>query len=526
MVDASSRGLYYRERGWWPGVPLADAFAVHLRSDPDALAVVDDAGRRLTRAQLDNAAEHFASRLTSLGVTAGDVVLIFMPNCSAWQIVLLGVLRAGAVPASLPVRTDEANLTYVVELCGAQAIVTAGEDDPSVCALAYKGAAACNSAPIVVVLEDEAKDVTITMPRRAEPELASLVDHVMFTSSTTGKPKGVLHTADTLAALNITFAERFDLNAQTPIFMPSPLGHSIGTIHGARLALHCGAPLVIQSRWDVSQALDLVAQHGCYFTAAATPFLKDLVDASARASSVKLESMRWFLCGGAQVPPTLMDRAETEFPNTRVTVLWGMTEGGLTTSVADSPRDKMLSTAGIALPGLELRIISPSGEDVELGGEGELSMRGPGVFTGYCGQDDLYQSTLTPDGYFCTGDLARIDGGGYVAITGRLKDIIIRGGVNISPVPIENALAAHADIQAVAVVGYPDERLGERICAVVVLSPGAQLNEADVQAFAQSSGLPKSYWPEVVRFMPDFPRTPAGKIRKNLVRDEITRNYC
>ena len=335
-----------------------------------------------------------------------------------------------------------------------------------------------------------------------------------------------MHTGDTLAALNVTFAERFGLGPDSPIFMPSPLGHSVGAIHGARLALHTGAPLVLQDRWDPARALEAIAAHGCRFTAAATPFLKDLVDvpwpaAAAAARGPKLGSLSWFLCGGAQVPPSLMEQAQAEFPNTRVTVLWGMTEGGLTTCTAESPREKMLATAGIALPGLELRTLDASGELTPPGTEGELAMRGPGVFVGYYAQASLYESLLTPDGFFRTGDLARIDGEGYLRITGRAKDLIIRGGVNISPVPVEDALAACPGVRAVAVVGYPDERLGERICAVVETEGDAPAELGALTGFLRDRGLPKHLWPELVRTVGELPRTAAGKIRKLELRDRI-----
>ena len=216
-----------------------------------------------------------------------------------------------------------------------------------------------------------------------------------------------------------------------------------------------------------------------------------------------------------------MEQAEAEFPNTRVTVLWGMTEGGLTTCTAESPREKVLSTAGIGLPGLELRTLDERGEETAPGAEGELAMRGPGVFVGYYGQEPLYESLLTPDGFFRTGDLARIDGDGYLRITGRVKDLIIRGGVNISPVPVEDALAAFPGVRAVAVVGYPDERLGERICAVVETAGDAPVELRALSEFLRERGLPKRYWPELVRRVEAFPRTAAGKIRKIDLRNRI-----
>jgi acyl-CoA synthetase (AMP-forming)/AMP-acid ligase II len=326
-----------------------------------------------------------------------------------------------------------------------------------------------------------------------------------------------MHSTDTLAALNLAFSERFGLGPDTPIFMASPLGHSVGTYHGVRLAMWNGAPLVLQRRWDPEAALGIIDREGCAFTAAATPFLKDLLDAPWSGTRPKLAPMTSFLCGGAQVPPALMEQAAEIFPQTFVTVLWGMTEGGLTTCVPESPHDKLLTTAGFGLPGLEVCALDDQERALSAGEEGELAMRGPGVFIGYCGQDDFYRSLLTETGFFRTGDLARIDGDGYVQITGRLKDLIVRGGVNISPVPIEDAIAAHPAVKSVAVIGHPDERLGERICAVIVAADPAPGTDEIIE-FVKSHGLSKAYWPEHVRRIDAMPATPAGKIRKNDLR--------
>ena len=200
-----------------------------------------------------------------------------------------------------------------------------------------------------------------------------------------------------------------------------------------------------------------------------------------------------------------------------------MTEGGLTTCVAGSTPGQVETTVGVGLPGLELRTLG-TGMRLQTCGEGELAMRGPGVFNGYYGQPQLYAEHIIGDGFFRTGDLARIDSDGYVAITGRLKDLIIRAGVNISPVETENAIAAHPDVVAVAVIGWPDERLGERICAVAATS--APLDLDDVVAFCAKQGLARRYWPERLIQVDHFPRTAAGKIRKQQLRDELVTAFA
>ncbi|MGI9334578.1 MAG: class I adenylate-forming enzyme family protein [Gammaproteobacteria bacterium] len=517
------RSRWYREQGWWPGERLQDRYARVVEARADELAVVDDRGRRYTHAQLWQRSQSLADGLAAHGLRARDVALIFMPNWAEWSIALLAVLRLGAVPANIPIRTDTETLHYAAELCDARVLIASERHGASPTGDMARAAAARAHRRPVLSIDEQGGTQWYGEPAGTEIEgvRSPELDHLMFTSSTTGLPKAVMHTADTLAALHIGFSERFALGPDQPIFMPSPLGHSVGCIHGARLSLYNGAPLVLQDRWDPQTALAMVARHGCTFTAAATPFLKDLVDAPWNDARPKLDCMRWFLCGGAQVPPALMQNARQQMPNTFVTVLWGMTEGGLTTCLAESAPEKLLHTAGAGLPGLELCVLGADASKLPPGEEGELAMRGPGVFVGYYAQKALYRSLLTRDGFFRTGDLACIDEQGYVRITGRIKDLIVRGGVNISPVPIEDALAAHPGVQAVAVIGYPHERLGERICAVVIANRDAVPGAGVLEAFVRDRGLPKHLWPELVRFVDDFPRTAAGKIRKLELRQRI-----
>ncbi len=520
----SDRAARYRSAGWWPDQPLLERYRAVIRDASDGLAVVDDAGRSLTHAGLLDAGHEMARALADAGVGERDIVVVAMPNRVAWQVVFVALLELAAVPMTIPVTTDADTIAYLVDLVGARAIVVAAQrGDAETSALGWDAASrAASPVAAISVRDDLGLDVRTTpgterQPARAPAEL----DHVMTTSSTTGLPKAVMHTANTLAALNITFAERFGLDASSPILMASPLGHSVGAIHGARLALHTGAPLVLLDRWEPTRALALATEHRCAFTAAATPFLKDLVDAPAARDAPKLATLRWFLCGGAPVPPSLMDAAEAQFPQTEITVLWGMTEGGLTTSTAQTPRDVRRVSAGIGLPGLELAIVNPDGARLATGASGELVMRGPGVFVGYLGQEDLYRGSLTPEGFFRTGDLAQLDEAGYVRLTGRLKDLIIRGGVNISPVPLEDALAGHPAVRSAAVVGYPDERLGERICAVVVPQDGAEPSFDELIAWLEQSGLPRRLWPERLELVPAMPQTAAGKIRKVELRRSL-----
>ena len=523
-ANRAERERRYRAKGWWSGERLRDRYAVLARRFEDRLAVADSTGRQLSHGGLWQESGRLAENLKEGGIGRGDIVILLLPNIVVGQVAFVALLRLGAIPASLPTRTDPDTVAYVAGLTGARALISVERHGSARLGdIAREAASTCGHG-LGVCLVDESVGMWRTAPAsRGTPSPASAANlaHIMFTSSTTGRPKAVMHSEDTLAALNIGFTERFSLGPDAPIFLASPLGHSIGAIHGTRLSLHTGAPLVLQDVWDPERAFETIEEFGCAFTAAATPFLKDLVDARWPRSTPKLAPLRSFLCGGAQVPPSLMEAAQAQFPNTFVTVLWGMTEGGLVTCVRESPREKLMSTAGIGLPGLELRCLDAAGDTLPAGEEGELAMRGPGVFIGYFGQQDLYDSMITDDGFFRTGDLARIDVDGYVRITGRLKDLIIRGGVNISPAPIENALSDHLDVNAVAVIGYPDERLGERICAVVVVN-GEAPSLDDLIAHARARRLPKHHCPEVLYVVDAMPMTPAGKIRKADLRAIVT----
>ncbi len=516
VADDAAAG--YRRAGWWTGERLVDRFESHVAEAPDDPAVVSGSDT-LSRADLWNAAGEAAEKIRAIVGDARRVVVVHLPNSASWMVIFLAVLRSGYVPATPPVTTEADHLRHIFELIRPALAISVGRHRRASPVEAVQEAAARTAGVAVGLAGRMSLDMYSTgSGSKGTDHVPEATAHLMFTSSTTGPPKAVSHSEDSLATLNRQFAERFDLNGRTPVFMPSPLGHSVGAIHGARLSMFLGAPLILQDRWDAVTALELVARHRAAFTAAATPFLLDLANARWHGVESKLAPLRSFLCGGAQVPPALIHRCRSEFPNTFVTPLWGMTEGGLTTCVDSSTDLQVETTVGIGLPGLELRTLD-AGMRMADCGAGELVMRGPGVFNGYFGQPELYAEHLVGDGFFRTGDLARIDADGYVSITGRVKDLIIRGAVNISPVDTENTIAAHPDVAGVAVIGWPDERLGERICAVV--QANAPLDFRQVLAFCADRGLSRRYWPERLEVVDRFPRTASGKIRKLQLRSAL-----
>ena len=519
---ADAAAARYRAAGWWTGRPLLNRFESHLALSPDALALVSG-DETLSRAELWSAAGEAAEKIRDVAGPGRRVVVLHLPNTTAWPVMFLAVLRAGHVPATPPVTTTADHLRHIFELTEPALAISVSRHRQAAPVESVQQAAA--AAGVAVGLAEGrslhirgARGVAATGAPAPGVDVPEATAHLMFTSGTTGAPKAVSHSEDSLATLNRQFAERFFLGPDTPLFMPSPLGHSVGAIHGARLSMFLGAPLIVQDQWHPATALGLVEHHRAAFTAAATPFLFDLANAPRHGTEPKLAPLRYFLCGGAQVPPALIRRCRTEFPNTFVTPLWGMTEGGLTTCVATSSDEQVETTVGVGLPGLELRTLD-DGMRLKEYGAGELAMRGPGVFNGYFAQPERYAEHLIGAGFFRTGDLARIDADGYVSITGRAKDLIVRGGVNISPVETENVIAAHPDVAAVAVIGWPDERLGERLCAAVQTT--APLTLDALLTFCRAQGLPRRYWPERCESVERFPRTAAGKIRKHELLSQL-----
>jgi non-ribosomal peptide synthetase component E (peptide arylation enzyme) len=256
--------------------------------------------------------------------------------------------------------------------------------------------------------------------------------------------------------------------------------------------------------------------------AAATPFLMDMVYHPALKQYQNLPSLRLFLCGGASVPERLRLDARAQLPHTFTSPLWGMTEcGGVTTCPFDAPEDKLLNTDGLPCNAMELKVVDARGNALPAGVDGELMVRGPMVARGYIGQPHLTAEHFLADGFFRTGDQARMDGDSYIKITGRIKDLIIRGGVNISPVEIEHVLFAHPKVVNAAVVGYADARLGERSCAFVVLARGESLTLADVQQWMASAGVAKPKWPERLEQVEALPMTASGKVQKFRLREML-----
>jgi len=349
--------------------------------------------------------------------------------------------------------------------------------------------------PLSDVLE---RDHGVAPPQR-DP---SAVSELIFTSGTEATPKAIMHTEQTTNFSARVAATDMQIDGGDVVWMPSPLGHSTGFNYGLRFALYHGLPLVLQDRWDPAVAVDVIARERCSYTLAATTFLRELVAESVRRG-VRVDSLRCFGCGGAPVPPALVEEADAH--GVRVLRLYGSTEALVATwNRPDAPRAARVNTDGTPMTGVEVELR-----------DREIFTRGPNTCVGFFADPERTAATFDADGWVRSGDLATLDADGNLTIVGRKKELIIRGGMNITPRELEDLIGGFAEVSTVAVVGTPDERLGEAVCACVVLQPGANLELATVVERLRNVGVATYKLPQRLELLDALPTTASGKIQKH-----------
>jgi len=529
------------EAGLWGERTILDYLEDAVRRSPDKAAFVDRnsmTGRRgaVTYRQLERASRRIAVGLAKRGIEAGDVVAFQLPNW--WETVALHLacVRLGAISNPLMPIFRARELRFMLGLAEAKAFVVPRRfrefDYPALAAGLKPELPALREVFVVGGEGPQSFEAALLEPRweeapgagdllRARRPGANDVIELIYTSGTTGEPKGALHTSNTLLAAVLPYAERFGLDANDVMFMASPLAHQTGFLYGLMMPIVLGAKGVLQDVWSAEVAARLIQDEGCTFTMAATPFLADLTNSPATAAC-DISSFRTFVCGGAPVPRVLVQQAGERL-GARIISAWGMTENGaVTTTRPGDPPDKVFGTDGLPNKGFELRVVDPDGRPLPANRDGELQVRGPGCFVGYLKRPQLYGTD--DEGWFSTGDLARLDEDGYARIVGRAKDIIIRGGENVPVVEVEEVLYRHPAVLDAAVVAMPHARLGELGCAFVALKPGGALDFAGMQKWLGENGLAKTYWPERLELVEAMPRTPSGKIQKFKLR-ETARAY-
>ncbi|VVD76486.1 cyclohexanecarboxylate-CoA ligase [Pandoraea terrigena] len=526
-------------RGWWPERTINDALDAALAAWPDkvALTAVSTATgqtTQLTYAALADAAERLALGLLRRGVGRGDVVACQLPNGWPFAVTYLACARIGAVLNPLMHIFRERELSFMLRHGEAKVFIVPqqfrGFDHAAMARGLQRELAALRH--VIVVGEaatGESFDAVLMAgePAAADAERALMqasrarpddVMQLMYTSGTTGEPKGVMHSANTTFSNIEAYAQRMRLGRDDVILMGSPLAHQTGFMYGLMMPILLGASAVMLDVWDPANAVRLIQAHGVTFTMASTPFLADLTKAVA-ASGETVPSLRAFLCAGAPIPGPVVEQARKVL-GAKIVSAWGMTENGAVTLTRLEDDDARASTTdGCPLPGVELRVVDADNRDLPTGETGRLLVRSCSNFGGYLKRAQW--NGTDEAGWFDTGDMAWLDATGYVRIAGRSKDVIIRGGENIPVVEIEALLYRHPAIATVAIVAYPDERLGERACAVVVPRPGHSVDLPALTGFLASHKVARQYWPERLEVRAALPTTPTGKIQKFKLREML-----
>ena len=478
-------------------------------------------------------ADRIAVGLARLGVGRNDVVAMQLPNWPQFPLLYLACSRIGAVLNPLMPIFREHELAFMLRHGEAKVFVVPETfrnfDHEAMARGLKKDLPALKRIVVVEGDGEDGFDALLTIPQwEKAPDAASIltqnrpgpddITQLIYTSGTTGEPKGVMHSANTLMANIIPYAERLKLGEDDIVLMASPMAHQTGFMYGLLMPIVLKASAVVLDIWDPAKAAALIRAERATFTMASTPFLTDLTRAVTE-NGEGVPTLKTFLCAGAPIPGPLVEQARAGL-GAKIVSAWGMTENGAVTLIKLNDDDRLASTTdGCPLPGVEVKVVDANGAALPPGVSGKLLVRSCSNFGGYLKRPQW--NNTDADGWFDTGDLAYMTANGYIRISGRSKDVIIRGGENIPVVEIESLLYKHPAIAQVAVVAYPDERLGERACAVIVTKPGKTIDIAGMSSFLKEQKVATQYIPEKLIVRDALPATPSGKIQKFRLREML-----
>ncbi|WP_336477067.1 medium-chain fatty-acid--CoA ligase [Escherichia coli] len=534
------RRAAYRQQGLWGDASLADYWQQTARAMPDKIAVVDNHGASYTYSALDHAASCLANWMLAKGIESGDRIAFQLPGWCEFTVIYLACLKIGAVSVPLLPSWQEAELVWVLNKCQAKMffaptlfkqtrpvdlILPLQNQLPQLQQIVGvdKLAPATSSLSLSQIIADNTP-LTTAITVHGD-ELAA----VLFTSGTEGLPKGVMLTHNNILASERAYCARLNLTWQDVFMMPAPLGHATGFLHGVTAPFLIGARSVLLDIFTPDACLALLEQQRCTCMLGATPFVYDLLNLLEKQPA-DLSALRFFLCGGTTIPKKVA--RECQQRGIKLLSVYGSTESSPHAVVnLDDPLSRFMHTDGYAAAGVEIKVVDDARKTLPPGCEGEEASRGPNVFMGYFDEPELTARALDEEGWYYSGDLCRMDEAGYIKITGRKKDIIVRGGENISSREVEDILLQHPKIHDACVVAMPDERLGERSCAYVVLkAPHHSLSLEDVVTFFSRKRVAKYKYPEHIVVIEKLPRTASGKIQKFLLRKDImlrlTQDVC
>ncbi|MBX3509573.1 MAG: AMP-binding protein [Hyphomonadaceae bacterium] len=513
--------------GVWANKTVAHHLAERLRDDPNHACVIEG-DRVTTLREIDDESERLARALVHRGYKPGETISFQLPNWREAVVIGLAAAKAGLVLGPITpiyrdaeigfmLRDSRSRLLFVPHefrnvdyLAMARRVrETLGLDLEIVCVRGGDGA----SATYDTLIAEGAKPAPLP---GADPNAVKLV---MYTSGTTGRAKGVLHSHNSLQSENWMRQQHLGVGPHDILYNPSTVTHVTGALYSLCMPFTLGITTILADTWDPGAAVATMRDRRATAMIAATIFLEGLL-AEAKKQDEHLPDMRFYLCGGAQVRPELIREATAFFYNCAFSRIYGATEvPNITGGINTRANAELGATTDGQIFGCEARVVDAvTGAPLPTGSEGEIIARGPQMLIGYTHPEDAEQA-IDAEGYFHMGDLGQIVHDDFIVITGRKKDIIIRAGENISPKEVEDVLGGHPAIAEIAIVAMPNPRTGEMACAFVVLHREHSIDLSDMAAFLIAAGIAKQKIPEHLEIVADLPRTAIGKVRKDLLRD-------
>ena len=527
---SEERAAQWVREGQWLNRTLADAARDAAAHEPDRVTQVCG-GRDVTAGEVWAGATRLAAALWARGFRAGDVIAFQMPNWHEAAFIDVAACLLGVVVCPIVTIYRDTEVALILSDSRAKGIFVAerfrGFDFAAM--LARLRPALPNLAHVWTVrgTQPDTADGDLRTLMADAPALPALpavspdaVKLVLYTSGTTGRPKAVLHSHNSLIRATLMCARHWGIAPGDTTLMPSPVTHVTGFSHGLEMPFFGGTRCVLMEKWNAAEAADIIEREQVSFTIGATPFLQELMDV-AEASGRTLPSLRLFPCGGAAVAPEIIYRVARVLPNCRSFRVYGSSEAPMITFGFCAPgQERLAAETDGEIVDYEVRVVDLDGRPLGLGQEGEICARGPALFLGYA--DPVHSAeAFDADGFFRTGDIGYVTAERAVVFTGRIKDLINRGGEKISAKEVEDLLHQHPAVMNAAVVAMPHPRLGETVCAYVIPKPGATVTAADIVALLDAAGVAKQKYPERFIFVDDFPKTASGKVKKDLLRADV-----
>ncbi|MBX3597707.1 MAG: AMP-binding protein [Rhizobiaceae bacterium] len=522
------RAAKLKADGFWADKTIVDYAREIMAGDPERVLVIDR-DKPFTVSQLMAEAERFASALVKRGYRPGDTISFQLPNWYESIVISLAATMAGLIVNPLVPIYRDMEVGFMLRDCRSRMIIIPASFRKYDYVEMMRRLMPTLEKPVdVVVLRGDAGEFLAYEDLLAEGEvLADLpgsdpdaLKIIMYTSGTTGRAKGVLHSHNSIQAENRMRLTHLDLKPGEVMFNPSPVTHVTGALYSLMLPFTCGITTVMLDVWEAGLALDMMRRHKVNGIVAATIFLQGLVD-EAKARGETLPDLRFFLCGGAQVPPDLIREAARVFPNCIPSRIYGSTEVPcITAGVNDRSNLELGASTDGQVWMADAKIVDvATGETLPKGEEGEIVARAPQMFLGYAHTADN-EDAFDSEGYFKMGDLGRFVADDFIVVTGRKKDLIIRAGENISPKEIEDILFNHPAIADIAIVAMPNARTGEAACAFVIPREGQSIDLDEIKRYLIGVGTAMQKIPERLELVSDLPRTSVGKVRKDILRQK------